>query len=336
MVVIATPNQAPAPTCCSNTDNPATTLPNAVPFTGQSVISAPVSSINGAPILSRMRAISLMQGQTSTIEWQLHDNAGAPIDLTPLGFTDASTEAPPFQVVMRIKEQVALGNNGSGPLQITATVKTANKGIVTVELTSNLTALPGVYYGEMALIDTSNPDVSTKMIFSNIFSVIISRGTFGSFVPGGPPPMAEIRLHLRDSNPAESFLLDHLMFDDAEIALAIMRPIQYWNEIPPPIATFTTQDFPYRYHWLEGICANLFFMVAEQFRRNQLSYSAAGVTLDDQNKEPNYEQAGQVRWQAYKDWVRAQKASINLEGAYGEIGSLYQYGVYSSGIRSRY
>jgi hypothetical protein len=283
-----------------------------------------------------MRAVSLTQGQTTTVEWQLHDKDGSPLDLRPLGFTDNSTYAEPFQVVMRIKEQIALGIAGAGPLQIPATVKTAATGIVQVELTTNLTQLPGVYYGEMALIDTSNPDVASKMIFSNTFSVIISRGTFGSSVPGGPPSIAEIRLHLRDSAPGESYLLDHLMFDDAEIALAITRPIQYWNEIPPPIATFTTQDFPYRYHWLEGICANLFFMVAEQFRRNQLSYSAAGVQLDDQNKEPNYEQAGQLRWQSYKEWVRAQKAAINLEGGYGEIGSLYQYGVYSAGIRSRY
>lgn len=335
MVVIATPNAPPPEPCCDIETGAATPLV-AVPFAGQSVISAPVSEINGRPILSRMRAVSLTQGQTTTIEWQLHDKDGAPINLTSLGFTDNSTTSGPFQVVMRIKEQVALGIGNYGPLQVPATVKTAATGIVTVAMTANLTQLPGVYYGEMALIDTSNPNVSTKMIFSNTFSVIISRSTFGSSVPGGPPSIAEIRLHLRDSAPGESYLLDHLMFDDAEIALAITRPIQYWNEIPPPIATFTTQDFPYRYHWLEGICANLFFMVAEQFRRNQLSYSAAGIALDDQNKEPNYERAGQMRWQSYREWVRAQKASLNLEGGYGEVGSLYQYGVYSSGIRSRY
>lgn len=335
MVVIATPN-APLPEPCCNTDPNVPALPNPVPFAGQNVISAPISKANGSPILSRMRAVSLTQGQTTTIEWQLHDNSGAPIDLTPLGFTDNSQAAEPYQVVLRLKEQVSLGIGNYGPLQVPATVKTAATGVVTVEMTANLTKLPGVYYGEMSLIDTSNPDVSTKMIFSNTFSVIISRGTFGSSTPGGPPSMAEIRLHLRDSAPGESYLLDHLMFDDAEIALAITRPIQYWNETPPPIDTFTTQNFPFRYHWLEGICANLFFMVAEQFRRNQLSYSAAGVQLDDQNKEPNYERAGQTRWQTYREWVRAQKAAINLEGAYGEVGSLYQYGVYSSGIRSRY
>jgi hypothetical protein len=149
--------------------------------------------------------------------------------------------------------------------------------------------------------------------------------------------IAEIRLHLRDSAPGESYLLENLMFDDAEIALAIARPVMYWNEVPPPLGrNYSTQNFPFRYHWLEGICANLFMMVAEQFRRNQLSYQAGGIAVDDQNKEGSYERAGQTRWQAYREWVRATKASINLESCYGEVGSNYKYSAYTDAIRIRY
>ncbi|NBZ97017.1 MAG: hypothetical protein EBR40_11450, partial [Proteobacteria bacterium] len=211
---------------------------------------------------------------------------------------------------------------------------------VEAELTKNMVGIPGIFYGEMALINVPAQEANQPcVVFSNTFYVIINRSAFDSRSSNrnaGPPTMAEIRLHLRDSAPGESYLIENLMFDDAEIALAITRPIQYWNEVPPPIGIFTTQNFPFRYHWLEGICANLFFMVAEQYRRNQLSYSAGGLSVDDQNKEANYEQAGQIRWQAYREWVRAKKAEINLEGGYGEIGSTYQYGTYSSGIRSRF
>lgn len=333
MVVIGTPNPAPQPTCCANPDtqNP-NSLP-AVPFSGQNVVSATVSKVNGAPVTSRMRAVTVNQGQCATIEWQLQDKNGAPIDLT-----DALPNIPEsLQLIFRMKEQIRLGE-WENPLELPVTITNASTGTVAVALTPVSVAAPGVFYAEIALI---NPAAQTPgydcVIFSNMFSLIISRSTFSTAVPGGPPTIAEIRLHLRDSSPNESFLLDNLMFDDAEIALAIVRPVQYWNEVPPPIdMTFDTHNFPFRYHWLEGICANLFFMVAEQFRRNQLNYNAAGVALDDQNKEMNYERAGQTRWQAYREWVRAKKAEINLEGAYGEIGSLYQYGVYSSGIRSRY
>jgi hypothetical protein len=202
-----------------------------------------------------------------------------------------------------------------------------------------MTGVPGVYYAEMAMV--SVPALTSQqpcVIFSNTFSLVIARSTFGDVNQyGGPPSIAEIRLHLRDSAPNESFLLDNLMFDDAEIALAISRPVMYWNEIPPPLdAMYNTQTFPFRYHWLEGICANLFLMVAEQFRRNQLDYNAAGIAINDQNKESSYERAGQARWQAYREWVRATKASINLENCYGEVSSTYKYSAYTDALRIRY
>jgi hypothetical protein len=336
MVVIATPNTSPAGACCSTGEIAAPAELPAVSAAGQNLISAPVSTVNGQPLLNRMRAITITQGQCATINWQLHDRDGKPVDLTPVGFNEETSANNPYAVVLRLNEQLALGN-GPAPVELVANVVEPETGRIEVPLTAAHVALPGIYYAEAALVTVNaNPAVKPCVIFSNTFSLIISRSTFGEGTAGGPPSMAEIRLHLRDSSPSESFLLDRLMFDDAEIALAIQRPVQYWNEIPPPIGEFTTQNFPFRYHWLEGICANLFFMVAEGFRRNQLSYSAAGLSLDDQNKEPNYERAGQMRWDAYRQWVRAKKAQINLEGGYGEVGSLYQYGAYSSGIRSRY
>jgi hypothetical protein len=60
------------------------------------------------------------------------------------------------------------------------------------------------------------------------------------------------------------------------------------------------------------------------------------VSMDDQNKEMNYERAGQTRWQAYRDWVRATKASINLESCYGEVSSTYKYSGYTDALRIRY
>lgn len=334
MVVIGTPNPEPQPTCCATPDTQNPNALPAVPYTDQSVVKPAVSKVNGAAVTTRMRAVSVNQGQCATIEWQLHNKAGAPINLST-----APINAPgsTLQLVFRMKEQIRLGE-WEVPLELPVTVLDASIGKVAVALTPRAVAAPGVFYAEIALVNTDVPNTQADcVVFSNLFSLIISRSTFSTATPGGPPTIAEIRLHLRDSSPNESFLLDNIMFDDAEIALAIVRPVQYWNEVPPPLdAVFDTHNFPFRYHWLEGICANLFFMVAEQFRRNQLSYNAAGIALDDQNKEANYERAGQTRWQAYREWVRAKKAEINLESAYGEVGSLYQYGVYSSGIRSRY
>lgn len=335
MVALATPSAHPLVACNPNVS--ATPNLTAVSCAGQNVISAPISKTNGLPVLSRMRAISIAQGQCATIDWQLHDKDGNPVNLTPCGFTDAADPAD-FKVVLRLKEHLALGNNRR-PVQLDADVVNAEEGRVQVSLDRNVVGLPGIYFADLALISTAAETANTPcVIFSNTFYLVINRSTFGQpDKPGGPPSMAEIRLHLRDSSPNESYLIEHLMFDDAEIALAIVRPVQYWNEVPPPIDNvYNTQTFPFRYHWLEGICANLFLMVAEGFRRNQLDYSAAGVTLNDQNKEANYERAGQTRWQAYREWVRATKASINLEGCYGQVTSNYKYSAYTDAIRIRY
>lgn len=333
MAVIATPTTHPIVQCCDNS----LLLPSATPVScaQQNTASAPVTAVHGRPNLTKMRAITITQGQTSTVTWQMHDQAGAAVNLAPCADALASGD---LQLVLRLKEQIALGNQN--PITSTdVTIVNAADGQVSAALTQNMVGLPGVYYAELALVSTevANPE-RPAVVFSNTFYLIINRSTFDSYGrPGGAPSIAEIRLHLRDSSPTESYLLENLMFDDAEIGLAIARPVQYWNEIPPPLyPTYNTQTFPYRYHWLEGICANLFFMVAEQFRRNQLDYQAGGVAVNDQNKEANYERAGQTRWQAYREWVRATKASINLESCYGEVSSNYKYSAYTDAIRIRY
>lgn len=330
MVVIATAAPHPIVPCCNGDTNGQQITP--VSCVGQNVISAPTSSINGQPLLTRMRAINVNQGQCTTLEWVMHDREGKPVNLSNCADTDD------FQVVLQLKEQLSLGNQRA-PAQLPATIVEPENGKVAVALTNEVTAIPGVYYGEMALVSVpAQASNQPCVIFSNTFSLVINRSTFLSTNQvGGPPSIAEIRLHLRDSAPGESFLLDNLMFDDAEIALAISRPVMYWNEVPPPIdAVYNTQTFPFRYHWLEGICANLFLMVAEQYRRNDFQYSAAGLQVNDQNKEASYERAGQTRWQAYREWVRATKASINLESCYGEVSSTYKYAGYTDALRIRY
>ncbi|NDD52766.1 hypothetical protein EBZ39_02610 [bacterium] len=336
MVVIATPTSHPLVTCDPNISAAPTSL-TPVTCAGQNVISALIATTNSLPVLTRMRAMQITQGQCATINWQMIDNAGNPVDLTGC-LPGVDPDNPLFAFTLRLKEQMSLGNERA-VLSVPATISDALTGKVQAQLTPSMVNTPGIYYAEMALTTVpATPTESACVIFSNTFYLVINRSTFGPPSDiGGPPSIAEIRLHLRDSSPAESYLLEHLMFDDAEIALAISRPVMYWNEIPPPLdQIYNTQNFPFRYHWLEGICANLFFMVAEQFRRNQLDYSAGGVAINDQNKEASYERAGQTRWQAYREWVRATKASINLESCYGEVTSTYKYSAYTDAIRIRY
>jgi len=140
----------------------------------------------------------------------------------------------------------------------------------------------------------------------------------------GPPTLEEIRLSIRDNSGADNVLLDDVEFDSAEIIQSVMRPLQYWNEIPPPLnPLLTTKNFPFRELWLQGIQAYLFDIAANHYRRNQLAYSAGGMAIDDKNKEQQYVAASNRMLQMFQDNVKAKKIEINIAAFSGAIGSPY-------------
>lgn len=301
----------------------------------QNQVAPQVSTAFGRPLIERIRSVRFQQGTHVKINWYIVDPKGQPVDLTGCGFpclpssssessnvliSSSASASECLSLRFRLRENLSITEplraaQNEFPIELVD----AEKGHVTIELNKQATNTAGIYFGEVAVLGVNN-----EILFTNVFYVIIERGQFGVTQQGGPPTFAEIRLHLRDSSPAENRLLDTLKFDDAEIAMAISRPVDYWNESPPDIGVrFTTQNFPWRYHWLEAIVANLFLIAAEQQRANNLVYSAAGVQVNDQNKEMPYEQAAARRMKEWKDFVTRKAAEINLNMAYGGIGSSY-------------
>lgn len=345
MPVIATPT-ADAPNC-GQPQLPGTTSPSPLPVScyNQHIIvpRTPAEPTTGRPILTRTFAVEVKGAQQATIEYVMRDVHGNPVDLRDclcIATDDSSESLPesesgdslacpcPYKLVFRLNEYLSGYSGCEFPVQF---LDPAN-GKVAVELQPKDTRCPGIYFGEFALIECAPDPEAAKnrdsvVVFSNKIYVIIGRNLWNNRMngtgPAGPPSISEVRLHLRDTDPSESFLLDNLAFSDEEIAQATYLPVQYWNEIPPPIGLHTTTSFPYRYHWLMAIAGYLFLAAAEQQRRNNLAYAAGGVQVNDQNKEPNYEQAAHRRLEEFKTFVRRKKAEINLENAYGVVGSPY-------------
>jgi hypothetical protein len=333
----ATPVATPGP--CCDTFPSAAQSPTLVSCQGMNVIVAEPATKFKQPLFGRIRTIKVKGGTKAIIYWTMQDRQGNPVKLEDcpceIG-SDSSTSSEScdettvvvsdcqMRVKFRLREQVAIGVCKPPKAEFDVKVIDKDVGKVEIVLPPDVTKYPGIYYGEVAVLGTDD-DGNDYVYFSNTFNVAIETGEWSAARMRrlGPPSFAEIRLHLRDSDPAENVLLADLMFDDSEIAMAIMRPIQYWNEIPPPIQTYTTQNFPFRHHWLEAIAGELFLMAAEGYRRNQLAYSAAGVAIDDQNKEMNYEQASARRMQNWRAFVKQKKASLNMEQAWGAVGSTY-------------
>jgi len=131
-------------------------------------------------------------------------------------------------------------------------------------------------------------------------------------------------LSMRDNGPADNSLLDDVEFDAAEITQAVLRPIMYWNETPPPIQPLlTTKTFPFREMWMVGIQSYLFDMVSSHYRRNQLAYNAGGLSIDDKNKEQQYRAASNQLTQQFREMLRAKKMEINIGLFSGDLNSNY-------------
>ena len=120
----------------------------------------------------------------------------------------------------------------------------------------------------------------------------------------------DVRIWLRDNDPEENRLIDDFEWTPEEIRHAMTLTVDYYNETPPFIGRYDYDRFPNRFHLLQGTAANLLYMAAHRYRRNQLNYSAGGVTVDDQNKYQQYDAAGDKLWSGYKAWVSASKKAV--------------------------
>ena len=327
MPVTATPVSPTTDCPTSPTTLPASRTPVPVDCMGVQVIvpAEPTDPVTGNLLLSRTRAVSLTQGIASSVRHVMRNPAGQPIDLSGCLCNSSSSSSDSvssssgscpceYQLYFRMGEQMS----GYGDA-ITATVVDAENGVVQVELTADDTVYPGIYFGEFGLEECS----TQQTVFSNVMYIVIGSNIMQQCQCGslsGPPTIAQLRMLLRDTDPAESALLTTLAYSDEEIANALTLPVMYWNEIPPEIGTYTTQTFPYRYHWMIGAIGHLYRAAAEKMRRNNLQFQTSGVTVRDQDKESNYERAGEARLTEFYNFVRRKKSEINLMSGFGGIG----------------
>ena len=166
------------------------------------------------------------------------------------------------------------------------------------------------------------------LVLANSFYLCLEPGLAGpgQSVKSGLPTLAEIRLHLRDW-PEANRLLDNYEFDLSEIYAAAVRCVDYWNETPPPLPQkLDTTNFPFRYHWMEGIVYQLFLTAAHWFRRNHLPYTAAGVSVDDLNREQAYLSFAQEKKQVWQDFVQKTKVRANMMAGFGTLDSVLRLG----------
>lgn len=278
----------------------------------QLFVEPKIPTVEGNAAPGRMLAVSCWAGQPVTIRWVMRNPEGNPVD-----FSDISTPT----VKARIRESLVIRSDIPFT-EITGIVVDATAGRVDIPLTKEAIIAPGISKCDVAVLDSND-----NIVFSNQFWIIVNRNSW-DLEEGvkGPPTLAEIRLHLRDSCPEDNLWLAVEEFDPAEIAACIERPVQYWNEALPPIDVYyNTANFPYRFNWLNGIIAGLYTIAARWYLRVHLPYNAGGIAVDDKNKFKEYAMLGQKLWAEYAEWVIKKKAQFNAEAAVRSTLSPYSY-----------
>jgi len=301
----------------------------------QNIINPPITQADGCPVLPKMQCHEIQQGQDARLEWVMRTPDGDPVNLTDCAASCASEAStsdetfdaagtPPCGITLRIRELSGYDGPTDAIYSIDADITEASTGAVKAHaLPEAINRYPGVYMEEWALFSADN-----RMIFSNQAVCFVGRGLFGISSDGnqwnlGPPTISEIRLSMRDNAPNDNLLLDDIEFDAAEITQAVLRPLQFWNETPPPIGQHTTKTFPFRELWLKGIQAYLLQIAAANYRRNHLAYNAGGVAVDDKNKARAYEEYANLMMQDFRNMVQAKKVEINIASFSGTVTSNY-------------
>lgn len=201
----------------------------------------------------------------------------------------------------------------------TATIVDAENGIIEFIIPPEVRKVAAVYNAEAAIIDG---DDQQNLYLNNSFYVY-NEPTHWTDKHYTLPTIETVRLTIRDSDFVENELINNFEYDVAELAYAVTRTVQFWNEIPPPVCLFTTRDFPFLNIWLTGIQLFLFEIIEEHYRRNFFPHSTSGFAVDDKNKFRIYHEAWQTRFQVFRSDVMRQKVRMNAEMAEGTLTGFY-------------
>lgn len=126
--------------------------------------------------------------------------------------------------------------------------------------------------------------------------------------------ITEMRLHMMDAVPSDNLLLDDYEFKDTEILYALNAILDRMTGIglPSPRLTLSTIPQDLRWAYKQGVNATLLKLAAKRYARNELPYSAGGISVNDQAKANTYMGLSAEPEQEFIDAVLSRKQRQNI------------------------
>lgn len=282
--------------------------------------------------LNEIQTVSVDQHTDNSVEFIVRDKVnGEPIDLTPY-LPGSSSSTPPgssqsssssfsssssSDAGLKTGAELLVKQMPTDPayyLQKMLTIVDAPAGKVRLDYEGNQLLLAGAFVGAIALWQAGLRRRNIPIFFNVETTLEMCQRL-------GPLTIPEIRFAMRDSCPEANFLIDQVEFTNSEIHWAIRRPLDQWNETPPPVGIYSPATFPYRYYWLEAVVAELLYMAVTSGQRNDLPYSAGGVSVDDRRRWQSYLPHAQERRSRWEAWMKAKKLEINVTKGFAQVDS---------------
>jgi hypothetical protein len=178
---------------------------------------------------------------------------------------------------------------------------------------------PGIFRAAFGVMDDGNRCVLEGEGYLYIEKSLFEQG--GSL---GPPSISDLRIMLSDSMGVENALLDRLMWDDTQMARAVLQAIATWNLTPPVVVgRINSKTIPrlIRELILEGSAAYLLSMSSFDFMKNNVAGESGGMSMDDRDKVQGYDALAQRLIESYKATVRERKLVMSTRMCVGKTTS---------------
>lgn len=277
-------------------------------------LSGPLSGYNPGygSAMTGWPYVMLTTGMRKDVYVQLFDNVcgGAPTDLTGIDHLKfISKEVMWRPEIYFTKDCIVID---------------AATGLLKIRFKPSDIPFAGIWPSGIVAYNSANEVIAEFKCYLYINPSITTAGT--SYVYNFPVQPHEIRLAMRDYCPSFNTLLDDLEFSDIEIIFAVQRPVDEWNETPPDLQAsgfrYTYNTFPWREHWRQATIGYLLQAGAIHQQRNNFTYAAGGVSVNDKDKATPYLGISERLLANWREWLLTKKREINIGLCYGSINSL--------------
>lgn len=134
----------------------------------------------------------------------------------------------------------------------------------------------------------------------------------------------DLRLFAFD-RPELNTLIDGVRFSSEQIERAAITAVDRFNILPPPVSSYSIETFPSRYLLMIGTWGLLLRGAAIGEASNNLTYSAAGVQVNDRDKAQVFAELGKLFWDEFVDTSKDIKLTQSINQAYGIKHSEYKF-----------